>query len=201
MRYVRGGALAGSLAALVSLLLTGCGGVTDKDDEPLPQKRRGPGGAISAQTGTTLEPVKGDYKGVIRGKVVWEGAEPDLEGSTTEFRAKMKANNDGPYCMSGTELERQQQAYRIGDNKGLGNVFVWIVPPSGQALTVDDEKAKQIPGDVIVSQPHCVFLPHCVSVTAARYNKDGKKDTAPPQVLVVQNDASTTHNANVEGGR
>src|SRR5262249_11877013 len=153
------------------------------------------------QTGPTVQMVKGDYKGVIHGMVVWGGASMDLAGQSAEFVKQLKAHKDSHVCAAddATALEKQQQAYRIGANKGLGNVFVWIDPPAGQAFGGPDEVAKQVPKEVVISQPHCVFLPHCSGVFAARY-KDGKELPTPPQVLVVQNDAATLHNAKVEGG-
>lgn len=198
MRYVRGGMLAGSLAAMMSLLLTGCGGVIDHNDEPIPSKKGKGQGKGSAVTEAPMETVKGDYKGVLRGKVVWEGAEPDLGAETNRLIDAMKAKGEA-VCLHGSALEKEQQAYRIGKNKGLGNVVVWIAAPSGQVFDPPDDLVKQLPSEVVVSQPHCIFLPHCVSVTAARY-KGGKKEAAPPQVLVVENDAETLHNANVKGG-
>jgi len=142
----------------------------------------------------------GPYTGVIKGKVVWEGDPPNLEEMSNKLVAQMKANAaDGPYCLSGSALEKQEQAYRIGENGNLGNVFVWIAAPQGQVFNVPESQIQMLPRTVVVSQPHCMFLPHCASLTAARY-KDGVKDPKPPQKLVVQNDAEKAHNALVAGG-
>jgi hypothetical protein len=190
--------VAGSLAATACLLLAGCGGVIDHDEEPLPKRK------VAAQTGPQavqkFETVKGKYDGVIRGKVAWEGDRPNLEGLSDALVDQMKANKtDGPFCLSGSPLEKQQQGFRIGDNNNLGNVFVWIAAPGGQVFDVPDA---QMPASkhVVVAQPHCVFLPHCSTVFAARY-KGGVKDAEPPQTLLVVNDATRAgHNAQVEGG-
>lgn len=201
MRLMRLGVLAGSLAALSALALTGCG-VVDRDVEPLPKARKKGGPKADDGGAAKLDPVgkADDYVGVIKGKVVWEGPTPDFKALTAAFQDKMASSQDRGYCLddSAAEIEKSQQEMRIGDNKGLGNVFVWIAPPAGQYLVVPD---KNMPKDqqVVISQPHCAFLPHCETVFASRY-KDGKQDAKGCQKLVVVNDALKAHNANVVGG-
>jgi hypothetical protein len=199
MRPVQLGVLAGSLAAAVCLFVAGCG-VVDRDEEPISRnKKKGGGSQFKIET-VKLDPVKGDYKGVIKGKVVWQGAEPDLADATANLQKTISGNADARYCLSGTALEKVQQSYRIGKNQGLGNVFVWIAPPKGQVFDVpDDQLPKQ--KQVTLSQPHCAFLPHCVTVFGSRFNfKESKQDAKDCQVLVVQNDASVPHNASMKGG-
>jgi hypothetical protein len=208
MRRVQLGLVAGSLCALVCVFLTGCG-VVDRDDEPLAKKKdkgRGPGASIGPRA--ALKPVAGKYEGVISGVVKWEGKKPDLEALTAKLRGSMKSDPD--YCLTGKkpgdtiagppfhDFEALQQSYRIGDNGNLGNVFVWIVPESGFAFDVPDS---QLPAkkEVLISQPHCAFLPHCSVVFASRY-KNGKQDPTGCQKMVVQNDARVSHNSNVQGG-
>jgi hypothetical protein len=197
MRRVQLGVLAGSLSAAVALVLVGCG-VTDRPDEPLSRPKKGGAAGKAVVAAAKLDPVKGDYKGVIKGRVVWQGAEPDLGEATAKLRDTIGKNNDAAYCMQGKELETVQQSYRIGKNKGLGNVFVWIAAPRGMAFDVPDD---QLPKEkeVVLSQPHCAFLPHCTTVFASRY-KDGKQDPTNCQVLIVENDAARAHNASMEGG-
>jgi hypothetical protein len=199
MRPVQLSVLAGSLAAVACLFVAGCG-VVDRDEEPLAKRGKNKGGGPFKVETVKLDPVKGDYKGVIKGKVVWQGAEPDMKGATESLRKTISVNATGAFCLKGTELETAQQAYRIGTNKGLGNVFVWIAAPKGQAFDVPDA---QLPKQkvVLLSQPHCAFLPHAATVFAQRYNfKEGKADPKDCQVLDVQNDAAIAHNASMEGG-
>src|SRR5882724_6285832 len=103
MRHVRLGVLAGSLAAAICLTLTGCG-VIDRDVEPLPTKR-GPKGKPASKdggpVGAKLDPVgrAEDYVGVIKGKVEWQDAMPDLGGLTRAFQGKMSTSQDQGYCL------------------------------------------------------------------------------------------------------
>src|SRR5262249_28080227 len=157
-------------------------------EEQLVKRNKNKGGGQFKIEAVKLDPVKGDYKGVIKGKVVWQGAEPDLDDATKKLQETIGKNNDAKFCLKGSPAETVQQAYRIGKNKGLGNVFVWIAPPKGQAFDVPDD---QLPKrkDVLLSQPHCAFLPHCATVFASRYNfKEGKQDAKGCQVLEVEND-------------
>jgi hypothetical protein len=199
MKRIHLGLAAGSIAALAAcLFVAGCGTPSDNiDDEPLPRKR-GSSGATSKVSAPveTLKMVKGDPKGVIKGTVKWEGAEPNLEDMTARLRNGMV--NDKGYCLSGKDYETTQQTFRIGKNKGLGNVFVWIAPPPGHAFEVPDS---QLPAkkEVRIHQPHCAFVPHCSVVFASRY-KNGDQDPTGCQKLVVENDARVGHNSNVTGG-
>src|SRR5206468_2785090 len=89
MRYVRFGLVAGAVAAVVATWLTGCGGVIDKEDEPPSRPGRGKRGAGQAiATVAKLEKVAGDYKGVIKGVVKWEGAPPDAQAKAATDRIK-----------------------------------------------------------------------------------------------------------------
>jgi hypothetical protein len=105
---------------------------------------------------------------------------------------------DRDYCLAGKEYETNQQMYRIGDNGNLGNVFVWIQPEPGHYFEVPEDQIKALPQRVLISQPHCAFLPHC-SIHVPSYYKDGKLEKTG-QKFVVENDAMVGHNSNVSGG-
>jgi hypothetical protein len=196
MRRVQLGLVGGSFAAILCVVLaSGCGGVVDHESDPIVRKDRGGSSKIVVQT-EKLTPVKGDYKGVIKGSVKWTGEEPN--GSMTDrLRETISKHNDSKVCLNCSEVEKTQQVYRIGKNKGLGNVFVWIAPEPKHAFDVPDD---QLPKnkEVMISQPHCAFLPHCAAVFATRY-KDGA-EVPTGQLLIVQNDATIAHNAALKGG-
>jgi hypothetical protein len=158
------------------------------------KKEKGTGPKAAA-----LKPVTAKEYGVIRGKVAWTGDPPaNLEALTTGLRQGMGANKDKDYCLSGKDFETTQQVYRIGENKGLGNVFVWIVPEEGHYFQIPGDQLEKFKGEVHIHQPHCAFLPHSTVLFPSTYDKDGKpKKTG--QVLVIENDAKVSHNSKVAG--
>jgi hypothetical protein len=181
-----------------ALLLAGCKKVDDEDEGP-PPRGSSSGPAAAAKPVAKLLPVKGTYTGVVRGKITWEGPEPDLAALTKDLRAKMTTNRD--FCLAGKECETSEQVYRIGKNKGLGHVFVWIVPEKGHYFDVPaDQLAKFKEDKVRIHQPHCAFLPHA-AVLFPFYNRAGKLEPTG-QKLVVLNDAMTDqavgHNAKIQ---
>ncbi len=204
MRRLSLGLTAGVLMmALGSLVLVGCGGPVDQETDQVVRGGKKKKGGVSASVGGAaakeLPVKKEDYKGVISGQVKWEGGKPDFDALTQKLQAGM--SNDRDYCLTGKKGDTQteimpyetfQQSYRIGDNNCLGNVFVWITPPSGFVFAPPDDVLPTAKS-VKLHQPHCAFLPHCNVLVPSR---DGKKI----QTLVILNDARVGHNAKVEGG-
>lgn len=179
----------------LSLFLAGCGKEEKKAD--------------SGSTGgkVTEETPKGDLKpleskgGVLKGKITLKGS-PDVAGMTKKLQADIAAKADQKdYCMKGEDSETTAQEYRIGDNKQLGNVFVWIIPDAGTYFKVSKDQldeAKKNP--VVIRQPHCAFVPHSAFLFS-QYRPDPKAKMQPTgQVLEVKNDATISHNTNWKGG-
>lgn len=135
-------------------------------------------------------------KGHLKGEISLKGS-PDLEGRTKELLAQIEQKEDKAKCLMGSESEKTEQTYRIGSNKKVGNVFVWLVPDKGTYFKIDDkqlEEAKKHP--VHLHQPHCAFIPHC-SVLFAKYAPDPKKPRdlkSTGQIVTIKNDADMTHN-------
>jgi hypothetical protein len=198
-------------ALTLGLLLTGCSGKKgDDDDDTAPRSNK----KSSRQKGSTtpaesLKPVKATEYAKLTGMVTWSGDKPNLDEMTKNLQAGMK--NDTEYCLTGTtkdgkkgphpihDYETFQQVFRIGDNKGLGNVFVWIQPERDHYFEIPaDQLAKFKDSEVLISQPHCAFLPHA-SVIFPSYYKDGKQ-VPTGQKLTVENDAVVSHNSKVAGG-
>jgi hypothetical protein len=199
-------------ALTLGLLLTGCSGKKgDDDDDGAPRtskkSNRSKGGPTTASE--SLKPVKATEYTKLTGMVTWNGDLPNFDEMTKNLQAGMK--NDTDYCLTGKtkegkqgphkihDFETFQQVYRIGDNKGLGNVFIWIQPEKDHYFEVPaDQLAKFKDSEVVISQPHCAFLPH-VAVVFPSYYKDGKQ--APTgQKFIIQNDAVVSHNSKVAGG-
>src|SRR5262245_5043106 len=113
---------------------------------------------------------------------------------------------DKDYCLTGKGPETEQYEYRIGKNKGLGNVFVWIQPESNQLyFNIPKEQLEAVPKTVRLTQPHCAFLPHCMILFPVYKGPDGYKDkdgkpNSTGQKFIVENDAKVGHNASVVGG-
>src|SRR5262249_43423677 len=121
-------------ALMVSAALVGCSG----DNKTEPPKGGGDSGQKADSKGkgkgkTKLEPVPSTGTGTLKGRVTLEGNPPALAAMTKDIQAKMEANaQDGKVCLAGPPDEKDQQKWRIGQNKGVGNVFVWLQPPAGQ---------------------------------------------------------------------
>lgn len=172
--------------------VTGCGNKPDDDDPIVKNRPKKPGGGTPVATGPTLTPVKGtSYDGVIKGKVTWDGS--------IDLQEKINFTKDADYCIKGKEVEITQQAFRVGKNKGLGNVFVWIEPADANSyFVIPDDQLKAFAkggpkGQVVFRQPHCAFMPHC-GIVFPVYVKDGVK-TKTGQEFIVENDAQVSHNA------
>ena len=196
MRRFHTGLLGTALAVLVvATTLVGCGKTEDDDIPPARRVGKGTGGGGTAAK-AALKPYAGkSYDATLEGKVTWEGS-TDFDEKSRELRVQM-ANKDR-YCLAGQDYETTQQEYRIGANKGLGNVVIWLEAPPGHYFVVEPTRVEKMPKKVIISQPHCAFLPH-VSVLAALH-RDGKGKEYPLQALEVENDAKVAHNASIAGG-
>jgi hypothetical protein len=188
-------------ALLVSAALIGCSG-GDKDkggDQPKStdtkdKGTKGPKGALTA-----LE-AKG--KGTVKGKVKLAGPKPDFAKENADLLAQMK-QKDEAHCVANAPKEQvEQQHWRISDDGGIANVFVWLQPPAGQYFKLEDkdvpESAKK---DVELDQPHCAFVPHAlVLFPSYRDPADPKKMKKTGQRLVVKNSNTILHNTDLKGG-
>lgn len=194
-------------AVALTSLTVGCGGKKDDDEDDAPRRpKRATAGPAAAAA--TLKPVVGDYSGTITGKVEL-ASDADLAERTASLRKDINSHSDSAYCSRGEKagsptlpvrpFETEEQEYRVGKNKGLGNVFVWIEPESAQYhFAVPQAQVDAAAKEVTIGQPHCAFLPHC-SVAFPSYYKDGVQ-VKTGQKVVIENDARVTHNAKVTGG-
>jgi hypothetical protein len=145
-------------------------------------------------------PRESTTQGVLRGHVKFTGGQEVL-AKLTEARTKaMKAKGrDAAHCLKGKPFEMQQQTYYVGKNGWVGNVFVWVEPAEkGQFFPITSEQADKYKDKVVVSQPHCTFIPHCIVMFPEYKDKEGKFHRTG-QKLEIINDAIIAHNAKVEG--
>ncbi len=110
-----------------------------RDEDPLPNPRKGGGGFVRIQF-EKLTPVRGDYKAQFRGFCQVVRTRPESRGRDAKLREAMNKNNDSAHCLKGTESGDDPAGYRIGKNGNLGNVFVWIAPEAKQAFEVPDDQ-------------------------------------------------------------
>jgi hypothetical protein len=186
------------LGAIFFTVVLGCGTRVEDDNEPIVPKKSRSGGTDAGKS--TLVALKGtSYDGVLRGTIRWVGDKPDFDALTKELIDSIKQDRD--YCLKGKEYETTQQAYRVGKNGNLGNVFVWIEPAQkNQYFEVPEDQVKAVENtEVVIGQPHCAFLPHAVTVFLFHIQDGVEKPTG--QKLRVNNDALIPHNAKISGTR
>jgi hypothetical protein len=192
-------------AALLSVVLAGCGGGDKKtvsDEDEMDSGTGGKSGTVAKKA--ELKPVDAKGTATLQGKIVLKSGDPAsvTEQMTKRIREDIAKNTDRERCMAGSEAETAQQAYRIGDNKQVGNVVVFLRPPKGYYFKIDEkqiEEAKKHPLDI--NQPHCAFLPHVATLFPAYYNpKNPKEPTRTGQDLIVHNNATMGHNTKGKSG-
>jgi hypothetical protein len=202
MRRLQLGLFAAALPLLaLSFFLAGCSKEEKKTDN-----------ASSSSNTSTQDPTKtaGPAKvleskgGVLKGRITLKGS-PDVTALTKSLQEKIEAKKDDKdYCLKGSESEKTEQEYRLGENKQLGNVFVWIKPETGTFFKVSDKQLSELKNSKVkIRQPHCAFIPHSAFLFS-QYHTDPAKPTAglkpTGQVLEVVNDAEISHNTNWSGG-
>lgn len=187
MQRLHAGLMIGFLSVFsFALLSSGCRPADEDDD--VPRRRKREGGDTPVFVEAKLKPLAGkDGKtGTISGKIVWEGSTPDLT-------ARVNINRDEEVCLKGASYEVEQYQFRIGANKLLGNVFVWIEAPEFCYLEVPEKVIQDLPPEARMSQPHCAFMPHCL-IHVRRYTKDGVP-VSTKQKFIIENDAVVPHSA------
>jgi hypothetical protein len=208
MRRLLKGVLLSALPMLaLSLVLAGCGskdtGTSTTTNTPENKGKKGGAG----ETGTKaakgpLTPVEAKGTTTLKGKITLTGNMPDLKALNAALEEQMNKNQDKALCHMGTPAEVTEQSYRIGDNKGVGNVFVWIEPEAGHYFPISPEQLKEAKDHpATLDQPHCAFIPHCF-VLFTGYIADPKNPRKPKptgQKLIIKNSANTTHNTKWEG--
>lgn len=182
----------------LTLILAGCGG-----------KDTGPSGSSSSSSDVTQDTkassgpakVMESKGGVLKGKIKL-ASKPNIEQLSDQLKSEISKSPQKDFCMSGSPAEIAEQEYRIGKNGNLGNVFVWVLPPSNAVFKVDDSQLQKAKKPVKIGQPHCAFLPHCaIAWVDYRDAKDPSKKVKTGQYVEVVNDAKdASHNTNYEAG-
>lgn len=185
--------LSGVLAAGVAV--SGC-----SSPKTEPEKPAGGGGGDAKDKTTPkgeLKAVDAKGTGTLKGQVMFKGDPP--KPAPIDF-SKTTTKSDIPVCEMGKEDEKTDPTWRVGPNKGLENVVVWVEPPSGHYFKIPDNLKKPAEGEMKVDQPHCAFEPHMSVVFTSYYDPDKKEQVETGQKLGVINSAPIAHNTKSEPG-
>jgi hypothetical protein len=199
MRRLQLGLVAFAVPMLaLSLVLVGCGKPSEESGTPAP---RGGGKEKQAKGKGELQPVKGEYKATLKGKVTLKGNQPDFKKLNAELAKDIEKNTDKARCLKGRQEEVTEQNYKIGENNNVADVFVWIEPAErNQFFEVSEDQLAKAKEPVVMDQPHCAFLPHCVVLFPEYVDPKTKKRVSTGQTFVIKNDAEMAHNTKYEGG-
>jgi hypothetical protein len=165
----------------------------------------GRGGSPAALAGwKALRPLPFTGRGTLKGRVTLDGPPPsNLAEQTKKLQEAMKAK-DNAHCLTSVPpdhaADKEQQAWRIGKDKGVQNVFVWLKPPAGKFFKVDTEK-KTWKDEVDLDQPYCAFEPHAFVLFPGYIDPaNPKKTVTTGQKFVIKNSAKMNHNTHWTGG-
>jgi hypothetical protein len=177
------------LPALVVLLI-GCGGGSADKDKKITKTTDG---SKSTPSGGKKELASTGW-GTLKGKVTLEGDPPVVSDNKVQIEA-LSNDKDKSHCLMG---DISNQTWKVGPNKELANVVVWLQAPSGTYFKIRDED-KTRADTVTVDQPFCSFIPH-VAIFYPSYN-DGKKEVPTGSQFKILNSAPITHNSRIAGSQ
>lgn len=173
---------------LVCTTASGCKQNSVEEDE-IPQ-----GGKYVLNAGPEVikaEPIKAaSMDGVVTGRVVYDGTPPEMPPI-----AAMATHKDA--CLSGAPFEKREQKWIVGKDNAVGNVVLWLNVPKGKFFELKPEDKDRSKEEIILDQPHCVFIPHVVAVFPSYF--DGKEQKSTGQVFKSKNSAGFTHNTRWSG--
>jgi len=179
-------------ATLVFTTVSGCKKAEVEEEVPAtPAKYKKSEG--TGATGGKAEPLKAaSMDGVLTGRIVFDGTPPEMPPI-----AEMSMHKDKAGCLSGMPFEHNQQTWIIGKDNAVGNVVVWLEGPKGKFFQLDEKETDRSKEEVILDQPHCVFIPHVVAVFPSYF--DGTEQKTTGQVFKAKNSAGFTHNTKWSG--
>jgi hypothetical protein len=184
------------LAPAALALTLGCGG--DKGGGNAGGGDNKVGGAPSKPAAggkkEALEAKPGELT-TLKGRVVYDGDPPVDDG---KLKMQMMDHKDSAVCLKG-EGETTDFTWRVGPDKGVENVAIWVEPPDGKYFKPNTpNEAVWKKDDVKIDQPHCAFEPH-VSLAFVAY-PDGKEMKKTGQKIKILNSAPMVHNTKWSGG-
>ena len=174
--------------AVALVAAVGCGG-GNKEELPADNKStvEKPGDQKPTPTSAKTELPSTGW-GTLQGKVTYDGDPPAPKDVTITKNPEVCA------CQAAKDRgDTQEQKWKIGPDKGVADVVVWVRAPKGTYFKVPDDQ-KERKDVVTVDQPYCAFEPHVTALYPSYY--DGKKQQKTGQVFQVANSASLAHNTN-----
>jgi hypothetical protein len=187
-------------ALLASGLMIGCSGENKSSESVSPSDSK-----ESKKGGTTKGPltaVEATGKGTVKGKIKLAGGPKDFASEDAKLLTQMKEKDDA-HCVAGAKPEQlQQQHWRVGQDGGLANVFVWLAPPDGKFFKIEEKDiTPEMKKDVVLDQPKCAFEPHAFVLFPKYRDPANPKEMKPTgQKLIVKNSNAVAHNTDLEGG-
>ncbi len=175
------------LIPAVAFFAAGCGG-GDKPSEK-PTGSSGPSSAAKSETkksGGAKEMLASTGTGTVKGKFVFDGDPPKP--------ATLDMNKDTEHCKKGPPNDTTDPTWRVGPDKGLANVIVWLQAPADKYFKIPDDM-KSVKQPAVVDQPFCAFEPHVFVLYPTYF--DGKQQQPTGQKLKIMNSAPIAHNSNV----
>ncbi len=146
------------------------------------------GGGGGGGGGGELTAVEAKGMATIKGTVTYDGDPPDP--GTVTSRKDFQEHKDKDYCLKG---DVKGQSWKVGANKGVADVVIWVKPPAKHYFPVPDDKFW--PKEVDIDQPQCQFIPHVL----VYFPRDAKGKSSG-QTLKIKNSASIAHNTKWAGG-
>jgi hypothetical protein len=186
-------------ALLVSTLTIGCTG-DNKSSEAPPVAKDNTGKKAGDKGGKgKKEELASTGWTTVKGRITLDG-KVDTAPLNDELHKAMEANKqDGKFCLSAPDGQKDEQSWVLGKDNGLANVFVWLAPPEGKVFKIDWDK-KPWAKEVVIDQPHCAFVPHTAVYFPGVPEGKGDELKSSGQKFIIKNDAPILHNTNWKGG-
>jgi hypothetical protein len=204
MRRLLTWATAAVLPALfASALLIGCGGNDKKDEGAKDGGSKKEGDKKDAKEKSKKgkkEELASTGWGTVKGRITLEGAKPDTAALDKGVNELVDKSTDKAACLDAPAEQKGEQVWRIGQNNGVQDVFVWLAPPDNNHYFKIDWDKKPWRKEVEINQPHCAFTPHATVLFPSAYDPDNKDGKPSGQKFVVKNDAKFNHNTKWSGG-
>jgi hypothetical protein len=163
---------------LLLAAVVGCG----NNEAPVEPKKFAPPKEIKK---TALE--ANSLDGVVKGKIVYDGEPPPLI-----FIDRINDHEDRKECHKGGLAETSKPTWMVHkETKAIANVVVWLEPPAGKYFSLAEEDKNRAGEVVVMDQPHCMFVPHVVSLFPSYF--DGAKQVKTGQKLEIRNSAPFLH--------
>ncbi len=172
---------------LVIGLMSGC-----ENDRPIPKRKISRYWQESGSTKEKRKKIPNQGYAAIKGRVTYKGKLP--------VGNKIAGLEGNPACITGAKPFELIDQEWLGEGGGVADVLFFVKVPNGKYYEVNMED-KKVDKNVVLDQPHCVYIPHVISLYPSYY--DGQKNELVPtgQELVVKNSANTPHNTKFNGNK